>query len=173
MTMSSDLVAWLRAQLDADEQVALAASGSGSGSTPTGEHWCWEDEKTDKPVTPQPGIDEYLTGKDGASVGLRSVEDYPSDWCTRGLFHLVISDQGEIRTADAMHIARHDPAFVLADITAKRRVLDAYEEASSSYDAQYRLGLGSAGDHALAMAIRLLASAYADQPGYRDEWRPQ
>jgi hypothetical protein len=171
-----DLVVWLRAQLDEDEQIALAASGSESGSTPAGEHWRWEDEKTDKPVTPQPGIDEYLTGEDSAPVGLRSLEAYPSDWCPRGLFHLVVCDQGEIRTVDAMHIARHDPASVLADVAAKRSILAAYDQARSIYRDRYRLGVGTARDcattEAFATVIGLLAVAYTERPGYREEWRP-
>lgn len=127
MTMSSDLVAWLRAQLDVTES---------------------ETRKL-----------------------LRDAQDV------------------SLRLKDPTYLGRHVPGWylfpdierilarTLADLDAQRRVLDVYEEASSTYDARYRLGLGTAGDHArtqaLAMAIRMLASVYADQPGYRDEWRPR
>lgn len=62
----------------------------------------------------------------------------------------------------AEHIAEHDPARVLREIDAKRRML------------------GRIHSHAAVMGqdevhgdlLRLLALPYADRPGYREEWRP-
>lgn len=55
----------------------------------------------------------------------------------------------------AEHIARWDPARVLAEVDAKRRILDDF-----SWEAgQVR-------------AIMFLALPYADRPGYREEWKP-
>lgn len=78
------------------------------------------------------------------------------------------------------HIARHDPARVLAEVEAKRRILDlaslaAQREAQKpGYDTVARLetALAKVTAPELERVVRLLALPYADQPGYRDEWRP-
>ena len=59
---------------------------------------------------------------------------------------------------DADHIARHDPARVLAECEAKRRIV---EEADGA-DAQWW-------EHRYLLALAL---PYADHPDYRDEWKP-
>lgn len=70
----------------------------------------------------------------------------------------VVYDEGEPSEAQQVHIARHDPARVLRDVDAKRRVLDTLHE--------------EGGDRMFADIFRLLALPYADRPGYREEWRP-
>lgn len=72
---------------------------------------------------------------------------------------------------DWVHIARHDPAAILADIAAKRRVLAEYQRV---------LGGEWSGDPheegqwiALSNVVEFIASAYADRPGYRQEWAPE
>lgn len=60
---------------------------------------------------------------------------------------------------DATHIARHHPARVLAEVEAKRRIVD---ETWGGPDHQ------DMWDH----HVRLLALPYADHPDYREEWRP-
>lgn len=66
-------------------------------------------------------------------------------------------------------------AGVLADVAAKRVVLDAYEHARIVYRDHYRLGVGTAREcakvDALGEVVRLLAGPYAGRPGYREEWR--
>jgi hypothetical protein len=72
------------------------------------------------------------------------------------------------------------PDWVLADIAAKRAILDRYEDAvrldtsKPGYDPVARLNVSLAKVLApeLERVVRLLALAYADRPGYRDEWRP-
>lgn len=63
--------------------------------------------------------------------------------------------------ADERHIARHDPARVLREVEAKRRVVDRY-----SWLREH----GDTGD--MAWVLPLLAAAYADHPDYRPEWAP-
>lgn len=70
--------------------------------------------------------------------------------------------------ADASHIARHDPARVLAQVAAHR---DLVELATSLLDLH---GMGDpkvptdvGGD-----VLRILASAWADHPTYQSDWRP-
>jgi len=73
---------------------------------------------------------------------------------------------------DAFHIARHDPSRVLAEVQAKRAILDELERLghlplSLPEDLQY------VGAHqALLGAARWLALPYQDHPDYREEWRP-
>jgi len=99
-------------------------------------------------------LDEYLN--DGGQVALRSVEQYPTSnpW---ELPHFVVSAAEEVRTIDAMHIARWDPARVLAEVKAKRAILDEWRE----YPAERR--------H-LNPVIWHLAQPYAGRPGWREQW---
>lgn len=64
----------------------------------------------------------------------------------------------------AEHVVRHDPARVLREIDAKRQMIDRYEEV--------RPHGGDVTQEYQDFLLRLLASVYADRPGYREEWRP-
>lgn len=68
------------------------------------------------------------------------------------------------------YIARHDPAFVLADIAAKRAVLAEVDLVAT----EHRPGDSDSVARCAQMeyVLRLFAAAYADRDGYRDEWRP-
>lgn len=76
------------------------------------------------------------------------------------------------------HIACHDPARVLAEIDAKRRILDDIVPDADGLDMQvdgeFRVGRRDlAAEPYLGDALmQLLALPYADRPGYRSEWRP-
>jgi hypothetical protein len=75
---------------------------------------------------------------------------------------------------EAEHIARHDPARVLREVEAKRRIVDRYEDAVTRQDdpAHSRI----AAFHEVAeyddWVLPLLALPYSDHPDYREEWRP-
>ncbi|MEU5624259.1 DUF6221 family protein [Streptomyces tendae] len=60
--------------------------------------------------------------------------------------------------ADTAHIAEWDPARVLREIDAKRRIIATLHE--------------EGGDRMFADIFSLLALPYADRPGYREHWRP-
>ncbi|HKY59267.1 MAG TPA: DUF6221 family protein [Aeromicrobium sp.] len=67
--------------------------------------------------------------------------------------------------ATSVHFARHDPARVLAECEAKRKIVEqarAYSPAS-----EYGDGEG----WALVDVMRALASVYADHPDYDQDWR--
>ncbi len=76
----------------------------------------------------------------------------------------------------AEHIAHHNPARVLREIDAKRGVVDRYEFACKEAAAtdideeerETRVQVAAA----FQSCTLLLASVYADRPGYREEWRP-
>jgi hypothetical protein len=91
------------------------------------------------------------------------------------------------------HVARHDPARVLAEVEAKRKIVDAYLPPGAdphpglpciNYEgqdpAQYD-EYGACERHWQAsktllhedFVLRLLALPYAGHPGYRPEWAPE
>lgn len=125
--MTDDLITWLRAQMDEDEEVARDA---GSG------RW--------------------------VAVDLAFVDDSEG--------HQVVRDEYMGAGAQA-HIARHGPARALAEVEAKRRILAEYER----YASERRRAMNGWDPEARnpSPIVRFLAALpYADQPGYREEWRP-
>lgn len=74
-------------------------------------------------------------------------------------------EEGGVSLEDATHIALHDPAAVLADVAAKRSVLDAY---TARADLAGRGGLVNRDP--LGFVVRTLASGYRYRPGWRAEW---
>jgi hypothetical protein len=76
----------------------------------------------------------------------------------------------------ANHIVNHDPARVLREVEAKRRILtDVVSEMDSMTD-QIHLEWGAGPldptTRESLILLRLLALPYADHPDFRDEWRP-
>lgn len=76
-------------------------------------------------------------------------------------------DTGAHRDDWGLHTFHVAPERVLADIAAKRAII-------ALHDDQHECSDLSASDwpYLGCQTLRLLASAYADRPGYRDEWRP-
>lgn len=84
-----------------------------------------------------------------------------------------IDADAQILSAACLHIddcndsgftARFDDEHLLAEIEAKRRILDEAE----SYSPE--LEHGDNGEWAFETVVRLLAQPYADRPGWRAEW---
>ncbi|MFJ6615441.1 DUF6221 family protein [Streptomyces sp. NPDC091289] len=110
------------------------------------------------------------------AVGYEQIETADHLWGTK---YLVLSAElGGLRAttefdADlAEHIARHDPARVLAEVDAKRRMIETFMrryEAKMASTTSTTLGLEWA---VRADVLRLLALPYADHPDYRGDWRP-
>ena len=155
--MSDDLIHFLRAQLDEDERIARRACEYAEAE--------WrldEDGETILWWPPEPLIAERER-----EHGLTVVSDR---W--RGQ---TIASGGE---RIAPHIAEYDPARVLREIDAKRRITQCHEpwKASNGDTICGRCGRehidGRAGGHFPCQTLRLLALPYADRPGYREEWRP-
>lgn len=63
---------------------------------------------------------------------------------------------------DLRHIARHDPARVLAEVATKRRMVERHRVCDDVWF----------GDVSTCPDMRDLAAPYADHPDYREEWRP-
>jgi hypothetical protein len=77
---------------------------------------------------------------------------------------------------DAVHIARWDPARVLAECEAKRRIVEAADEATGldmTVDSERLVGPRDlvADPYLGDVMLRLLAMPYADHPDYAEEWR--
>ena len=154
-----DLIAFLRARLDDDEQTARASIGHSAGHLNGADPLLLAIWK----VTDRPATGTFVTTRDQWD---RSTEIVP----TYGGMH-------------AAHIARHDPARVLAEADAKRRILDEHPPALG-WDGRTpdgsvcRTCAQDATDGALqgepypCVTLRLLAMPYADHPDYQDEWRP-
>ncbi|MEU5742039.1 DUF6221 family protein [Streptomyces tendae] len=107
-----------------------------------------EDERTARAATAGPW--RANKHKYGAEVYTESGEGVAFD-----------HDAGGVGWDDADFIAEWDPARVLREIDAKRRIVDRYA------------WLREHGDTGgTAWVLPLLALPYADRPGYRDEWRP-
>lgn len=84
----------------------------------------------------------------------------------RGLT-VALGPDGYMAPAVEDHIAEHDPARALAEISAIREVIYLAERAHD-YHETFLNGFGSA----MAGAVRLFAVRYADRPGYKETWRP-
>lgn len=69
----------------------------------------------------------------------------------------------------AEHIARHAPARVLAEVDAKRRILDAWPDSFGLWSADQ----ADAAKTMKVAVLLLLAVPYAEHPDYRPEWSPR
>lgn len=75
--------------------------------------------------------------------------------------------------AIAAYIAAHDPAWVLADIDSKRRILDLHDKAAELVVAASGTLVGSAADVALGAyekVLQSLAALFSGHPDFRTEW---
>jgi hypothetical protein len=122
-----DLIAFLRARLDEDEQAAVAAAGQ-----PT--YYDWEVHEAD----PRKQREVRVKGES----------------------HQVVSG---VDDSTAEHIARHDPARVLREVEAMRRLIQWCEWMRGDFR----------GSDVWKDVLPLLALPYADHSDYRDEWRPE
>jgi hypothetical protein len=162
--MNEMLTDFLRRRLDEDEAVARAAT---PGPWVHGNRWLiagamFDDERcaycrngTDAPA--------WVGRRDiNGRTMLAHVHRAEEPW-THGIYSEadpsgpvdVVNDTDEygyMDDSDAAHIARHDPARVLADVKAKRAIIGD-EWSDPGWD-----------------VLCALASAYADHPDYREEW---
>jgi hypothetical protein len=115
----------------------------------------------------------------------------PGPWSPDAESHEVVAVDG-ITVADGFalsgpqlratveHIARHDPARVLREVEAKRRIVDehVHEHATEAPGFGCRVcdwqgSWSGVGDGGWCLTLRLLALPYSDHPGYREEeWKP-
>ncbi|MBM4549356.1 hypothetical protein GS445_06580 [Rhodococcus hoagii] len=132
----SDIVEFLRARLDEDEQTATAAVAATFGGCPT---WTSKDDGTGRQTHGYAMADHTaICGHDGDDV-LLPVAD---------------------------HIARHDPARVLREVEAKRRVINGWSDPFGNLNAEQ----ADAARVEKARVLHSLAAVYSDHPEYQQEW---
>jgi hypothetical protein len=114
----------------------------------------------------------------------------PGPWETR-LYWFTSSGQSwasvpdviheEIAAEDGIHIARWDPARVLAECDAKRRIVDEHRPSKLPWPSSMEAGCRTCGTaqgwddrarQANCITLRALALPYADHEEYRPEWKP-
>lgn len=169
-----DLVEFLRARLDAEEAKARAALAV-RVSVDAGP----VDVSTGSPSHVQVEAIERWSAPpvDGAIGEYEAPVRMP-----HGTIRVSVTADSPSARACAAHIARHDPARVLAEVDAKRRLIDLHPH--SVWPTRKGPGhlycgtcheedgvIGGDGHHCLT--LRLLALPYADHADYREEWRSQ
>jgi hypothetical protein len=129
---TTDLITWLRAQLDEDELGAQAAAAF----------------------------------KAGASWTAHRYQEIPG---------VAVAHSG----SQAEHIARHDPARVLAEVDAKRRIIERHtpHEMGNCRNCEAPHWGVKVCNHCYGQAwpcpdVLDVVVPHADRPGYRPEWRP-
>ncbi|WP_052509102.1 DUF6221 family protein [Kitasatospora griseola] len=149
--MIADLVAFLRERLDEDYKLAFEAGDGGP------DHWTFNPEL---PWNGDNGPREAVVRFNGSALSYVAAVD---------------PVHGRYGTWNARHIARHDPARVLAEVAAKRRILARYtsavEDSAEGADGYYDENRFEDARQ-LVPVLRLLTLPYADHPDYREEWRP-
>ena len=144
MADGGDLVAFLRERLEEDERVARAAADENrphDDPTP-GEHWEHHEGWA------------YVRTIENESIEVVG----PEAW------------SHEIDESTGRHIARHDPARVLREVQAKRKIT---EDLAAAFDRSRRHpgdAATSADLLAMVRTAQTLAAVYSDHPDYRQEW---
>ncbi|MFJ6729345.1 DUF6221 family protein [Streptomyces sp. NPDC091281] len=181
---SVDVMWWLGEQLDEDELWAIEASRrSGGSSVEGGVHWRWMNTATDEEIVPAPERESYVGEMAEAAVDLRSRETWPTTSGVGELPQFAIRYSEEVSSAVGGHIVRHDPARVLREVDAKRALIARGGPFCTSNcgepvnepmnpDTNWTTPLEHHFDCGAYEAAKVLAAAYADRPGYREEWRP-
>lgn len=118
------LTDFLLARYAEDEAVAREASRHYQEPiVEGGEHWRWEC-RDDEVVVPNFDMEFMQCSHEDWSMSLRSVEEYPYRSIPGVGPSIHLSLESELSPVVAAHITRHDPARVLADIAAKRAVVE-------------------------------------------------
>ena len=160
---------FLEARIAEDEAVARAASGS----TVEGQVGAW---------SPVPGGDEWAVcdGDFDVEVLVALRPDLPRPpqpldglWgAVAGWEDLGRTDDREDVIQTAQHIARHDPARVLAECAAKRAIIEqnqSYVEAAAEREGIAFVG-ARCGQEVTGDVLKLFAAVYAGHEDYRQEW---
>lgn len=150
--VSADLAGFLLARIVEDEAVARAAVGTAAFQTQTG-RWVFE----------------HVSGEFGTIPIVFAVAD------GGGKTQAALLETAWEREERGAHIARWDPARVLTECEAKRRIVELHTRATQDgHVCPSTRGEGtlwSFGGDPACDTLRLLALPYADHPDYRQEWK--
>jgi len=153
-----DLPAFLRARLDEEVEEAYAATPGPWWHNP-GKQWL-EGE----------AFESYDLSKGQEFVGYGGPHPFTGAVASTGPASHMQSMK------DAAFIARHNPARVLAEVDAKRRIVELHEPANVE-DSEEAVCMTCDDLRGIEPAypcrtLRLLALPYANHPDYQDSWRP-
>jgi hypothetical protein len=115
----------------------------------------------------------FLLARIAEDEGVAKAADVPIPLGGRSLRTTLVG--GDRQTLDAIvaHQDRHDPARVLAECEAKRRIVNEYTEARAQMEADRRdQDVAPRRVFTLGRVLCLLALPYAEHEDYREEWRP-
>lgn len=162
-TTPERIAAFVRDRLVEDELWALAASATpdADGTVTSGLHWTWALGDNWEPVDIDPTatyVGEAIEF-DGP-ISLVTTEEFPLSYGGT-LRHQIAHVSDEVRTGDAGHIVRHDPASVLRRAEATRAVVAA---------CLHTLEFEDYGLHLADLVLRRLAACWSDSYDYRQEW---
>jgi hypothetical protein len=140
------IVEFLEARIAEDEALAQAAAESTTPAMDTSR----------EPVGPT-----WEDG-DGMVLGKLDKDGYPIPlWDNEGSWTLSMDP------AVSAHVARHDPARVLAECAAKRAIIKEWEDPASLQDYDRE---GAFYASAITHVLECLAAVYKDHPDYQEEW---
>lgn len=147
-----DLMTWLRVELDEDERALQQALVSEAPD----EVW-WKDEDD--------------RGPSCLSISIAGPKRFRRIWSPGRDDELL--EWGWVVASNAQQLFSLDQVRErLADVNAKRRILDEYEQAFERRK-RHPDDLASAGALLTMLhVVKLAALPYADRAGYREEWRP-
>ncbi|SNT43269.1 hypothetical protein SAMN05443665_102959 [Actinomadura meyerae] len=145
-----DLVEFLRARLARDEQIARDCASAPWKAAPSGTVGIDTDE-------PAPTAEPAAKAEFAAKTEFTAKADF------------VAKAEND---AYAEHIARHDPARTLAEVAARRRIVDDYEKNAWILGQGHSTPELEAAQAVRESVLRLLALPYATHPAYQEEWRP-
>lgn len=141
-------------------------------------------------------LDEDEAAAKAATPGPWEAETHVDDYEPVGVEHLVSSPAeahvvagtglgGQQAQTDARHIARHDPARVLREVAAKRRILASHGPGSTidesdgkwrddpeNWDPPEMLCTGHEWVAWPCTEVRAIADVWSGHPDYRAEWKP-
>jgi hypothetical protein len=124
-----------------------------------------EDECDARDATPGPW--RWLTvDEQGQAMGQRNIRADGDIPVMVGLIDFPI---------DQRHIARHDPARVLAECEAKRAAIKAAWGDHLQIEGEWGYGKGSdqlEAENDQPDVVKYLAAVYSDHPDYDEAWRP-
>lgn len=160
----NDLASWVLEQIAEDERTARAATPGPWRYNPAKE-WHSPEELAKPPIMRLPGEEFVGAGPLDATIGVAATG--PAD-----------DPQSMVNAA---YIATWDPARVLAECDAKRKIIAMWEDPAAVRSLPEGVHDGRDDDEmeaqvasaeAINAVVHLVALPYADRPGYREDWRP-
>ena len=194
-----DLVAFLNARLDEDERMALSASYWPDDECHPGpfahDHWV----RRHVNETGSANLVRTALETEGQPTLGTSADPIPDGWVkTHEVVAVAAISESRMPEYLARHIARHDPARVLAEVEAKRRIIEWHGRRKETHTFTMIDGIVTADlwtcvtcctdtcptweelgqDHrdpdriGCCDTIPLLALPFADHPDYLEKWKP-